>query len=372
VIRDDLASLDTMVADMKRADVLYRPGNYWQNYFDRLVPTLRSEGLSGFRASGHPVFRSMGVTGIPYVLAPDLEPYWFSEMSPTKRRILTLLTRLGVYQRLVGQQVGYHLETLYAFQNAYFQLALQNDPDGALLGISDSCEGRPRDAFHPDGHRDLTYTISFTRYALEYEFAARFIDFGAISSVLELGGGYGGQAEVMLKLHPHLRYVLCDIPPQLYIQQQYLEAVFPGQVTGYLETRNEAQIDLGRTRRITMLGPWQLERLVGGFDLFWNSASFQEMEPDIVENYSRILGPMTRKYVYLKEHPEGMPVARRRGDHGVLEPVTAEHYRSYFSEFDVRASDRTVHVTSRNPHAIPVFMNSFYEQIIFERTSAGS
>ena len=61
---------------------------------------------------------------------------------------------------------------------------------------------------------------------------------------------------MLLKLYPSItKYILCDIPPQLYIQERYLEAVFPGEVTDFMETRSLKTIDMAATKRILIIAP---------------------------------------------------------------------------------------------------------------------
>jgi putative sugar O-methyltransferase len=371
MIRDDFPALDAMVRDMGNADELYRPGNYWQVYFDRFYPILRSEGLAKFRASGQPTYRSMGVSGKPFILEDDLSAFWFSDLPAIKRAILGLLVHTGIYRKLNSRSIGALHDTFVAFENVLFQLALQGDTEWEILRIQDSGEGAPRDLFHPHGHPGVGYTISFLRNFLEYRWAKRFVDFGSVATILEIGGGYGAQAEVLLKLYPSItKYILCDIPPQLYIQERYLEAVFPGKVTGFMETRSLETIDLAATKRILIIAPWQLPRLRSTVDLFWNSASFQEMEPPIVENYARLVTKLGTRYVYLKEDPTGRTVAASKGEPGVIQPVLADDYVRYFSAFDLLCQEDAAHVTCTNPHAVPLFDREVYDQMFFQKKQA--
>ena len=45
--------------------------------------------------------------------------------------------------------------------------------------------------------------------------------------LIEVGAGYGRLAYVFLKAHPGCKYWIIDLPPALYVSQQYLSAVFP-------------------------------------------------------------------------------------------------------------------------------------------------
>lgn len=168
MIHEDRALLRTMVQDMETADTVYRPGNYWQVYFDRFYPVLLREGLARFRASGDRTYRSMGVSGKPFLLQNGLRPYWFRELPTLKRVVLSACDLLGIYRKINTLTTDSLQQTFEAFQQAYFQLALETDPSQEILRICDSREGEPMDYFHPDAYPDLGYTISFLRCFREY------------------------------------------------------------------------------------------------------------------------------------------------------------------------------------------------------------
>jgi hypothetical protein len=104
---------------------------------------------------------------------------------------------------------------------------------------------------------------------------------------------------------------------------------------GYLETSELSSIDLAKinTKRIVVLASWQIERVIGKADLFWSSASFQEMEPHVVRNYIKIIQPITSQYVYLLQKPHGQRIAKEKGEVGVLKQTRLEDYIEFLDEF---------------------------------------
>ena len=367
VMTDDTALLDRLLNDMVDAEPCYRPTHYWQPYVDRLTRTIREVGVVRFRALYEPLFMSFGVTHVPDLLVPEFSRSAYRELTGVKRAVFSVLNRSGVLPRLVSNHVESHIRTFNAFRDACFHLAAARDDDGEILRISDSGLGEPRDLFCPENHEGVQYTLAFLRYFMDYLWVRRVTDFHWLKSVLELGSGYRGQAEVILKLYPDVRYVLCDIPPQVYVAEQYLKAVFPGEVSGYLETAAMPEIDLGRTRRITIMAPWQLEHLVGNVDLFWNSASFQEMEPDVVANYAHVIQPHVERYVYLKQYPGGQVEAARDRDVGVISKTTREDYKRLFSELTLIRESDAVQISSESPRGNPYINSEFYDYMLFER-----
>ena len=61
-------------------------------------------------------------------------------------------------------------------------------------------------------------------------------------------------------MFPQLRICLTEIPPQLYVTEQYLKALFPGEVLGYTGTRKMQTIDRNilSEKKIVIVAPWEL------------------------------------------------------------------------------------------------------------------
>jgi putative sugar O-methyltransferase len=367
MIEDDDKLLDQLMRDMDGASDLYRPTNYWSVYEEVLIPAIRRQGISAFRSLYEPLYMSFGVTHVPDVLVTEFAEQAYGHLNGSRRAIFWVLQRTGILPRLVSNHVDSHKRTLSAFFDACFHLAIDGDQEREILKICDSGAGNPRDLFVPENHEGLQYTLSFLRYFLDYRWLKRLIDVRDLGAVFELGSGYGGQAEVLLKLYPNIRYITCDIPPQVYVAEQYLKSVFPGEVTGYQETAHLQNVDLSSTKRITVLAPWQIERVSGEVDLFWNSASFQEMEPDIVENYAKVIQPLVTRYVYLKQYPGGQKIAEKKGEVGVLKRTTIEDYMRVFDEFRMCNRGDAVQISSESPRGNPYINSKFYDYLLFER-----
>ena len=78
--------------------------------------------------------------------------------------------------------------------------------------------------------------------------------------------------------------------------------------------------------KIVNMGAYQFPRIKdASVDLFWNSASLQEMEPDVVENDLRYVDASCR-HVYLRELFKGHGKAWLSGQHGVLEQTGFKNY----------------------------------------------
>ncbi len=207
--------------------------------------------------------------------------------------------------------------------------------------ISESQVGNPQQQFDFAGN---LYSRSLLNYLRGLVYLKSLVDTDTITSVLEIGGGYGTLGEIFLKSdYDRYFYVNVDIPPLAYISTRYLEEVFGREnVAGYDVTKDLEVIDvveMSKKYKAMVLCSWQLPRLQGVFDLFVNYISFQEMEPEVVQNYAKHVNRLVKSYILLRNQRSGKQVAKKPGDFGVLEPVTREHYLEFFSGFDLVGVD---------------------------------
>jgi hypothetical protein len=78
----------------------------------------------------------------------------------------------------------------------------------------------------PDG-KHLTVDIDYLLAAEEVSFLKRNIDFSAIRTVCELGGGFGRTAHVLLAQFNLDKYIIIDLPETLELSRTYLSLVLP-------------------------------------------------------------------------------------------------------------------------------------------------
>lgn len=139
---------------------------------------------------------------------------------------------------------------------------------------------------------------------IEYYAIDQSASFQTINSVLEIGGGYGRNAHVILSLNPNAKIVLVDILPALYIAQRYLSSVFNDRKVFkarkffcYDEVKDELE-----SSSIVFLLPHQLSLIPDKqFDLAMNVSSFGEMSLDQISWYFNQIKRLTCKYFYMKQ-----------------------------------------------------------------------
>jgi len=75
---------------------------------------------------------------------------------------------------------------------------------------------------------------------------------------------------------------------------------------------------------------WRIGDLQGPFDVFVNSFSFQEMEPEVVQRYVDTVVGLGVSYVVSLNSRKGKHVAQDEADIGVLDPVTSSRIVAMF------------------------------------------
>ena len=166
--------------------------------------------------------------------------------------------------------------------------------------------------------------MSFLNFYLRYCFAQEYIKLKGDEIIIELGSGSGYQTEILKKLYPNSTILCFDLPAQLYLCEQYLTGVFGKDAVvsseKNLSISNLSQIEKGK---IHFFGNWQMPLVQDfKFDVFWNAASFGEMEPHIVANYlSYVTGEAD--YIYLMQARHGK---ESTASSGVAQPIRLEDY----------------------------------------------
>jgi putative sugar O-methyltransferase len=164
---------------------------------------------------------------------------------------------------------------------------------------------------------------------------AKNVSLNKIDTILELGAGLGRNIEVLAHLLPNATLFVVDIPPQLYVTNQYLSKVFGDRVIPYrkaiaLKPKTGQGLPVEVKGKIVILPSWQMPAWSDiKINLFWNSASFQEMEPDVVTNYLGLVKKMSPEWIYINALPGGNYRGTwSPGKGGTKLPVTDDIYRS--------------------------------------------
>ncbi len=191
------------------------------------------------------------------------------------------------------------------FSYYYFVLLLWEyvktiDTQHYLDRLEEPSEGNPLLVFS----QQKSMSQDLANSLIEYYTMCKAVSFEKTHNILEIGGGYGRNAYVILTLNPNARIVLVDIMPALYIAQRYLSSVFKERkvfqarsFSCYEEVKEEIE-----AASIVFLLPHQLSLLPDKqFDLSMNISSFGEMHLKQIEWYFQQINRLTSQYFYMKQ-----------------------------------------------------------------------
>lgn len=307
---------------------LYKPGVFWQEASKDMIEQLNLQGLEGFRRLSTSLNFFVPTYGYPgNALSEQTMQSWQAWLTEQ-----TLPPKQNSY--ITQQMSGYNAALADYRTLAASEFASQAKPN--LMAFTESQAGDPIEQFEIEGKY---YSRSALNYLSGLSFLKKFLDFKDIKTVMEIGGGFGTLGEILHKTLPTARYIDIDIPPTLCCSSYYLQQVIgKDAVTTYEDTAQNKTIEISQLKQASILPSWQIEQLQGKIDLFVNFISFQEMEPDIVQNYLNHVTRLQADWVLLRNMREGKQL-RSQHRFGVDKPIFSEDYARMLTQYDLIASN---------------------------------
>jgi putative sugar O-methyltransferase len=287
LITDDNDLFSLLDIDSKNQNTpLFKPGPYWVKYSQRISHETARSGLANFRNN-----INIG-KGFADVISAD--PFLLIRNNYSlKERLIRLFLKLPLIRsHIVKTYLATSrslLEFMKRFRSDFYSLLFKELFDSliAKLGIIDPLVGNPNNIVMINGQK---IGMSYLYASLRLSSFSETIDFNKCYTYFEIGGGFGSTTELMLRMYPNVKKVIyLDIPPNLYIGTQYLKSIFGSAVSDYRLLKNEKEISFKKGKEeleILAIPPWLIDRVTANIDLFYNSESFQEMTPQIVNYYA--------------------------------------------------------------------------------------
>jgi putative sugar O-methyltransferase len=350
-IPDDLALLDLMMNEMSKASAGFRATPYWEYYQSGTLEILRTNGLRDLRQISNPEITSFGCyEGALFGSASSLREMGLSE--PDIDAIGGFVQVLQKYPSLPILPMGRSITDIIRLELRVLEMEAKLISPNAvsIFDLDCSLAGNPLGKFRVDGN---WYTQQLVSKYQVYLDCFRVFDLAEVDTVVEIGSGMGQQVEILRKLHPHLSFVLVDIPPQLYVAHQYLKTVFGDDVVDYRET-NRGSLGELESGKLYFLGPWMLPSFeTRGRTLLWNARSFQEMSEETVKGYYEIFRGFAHE-LFLMNRTKGFS-KKFREDLQVSDIVDFDFYKNLFGEhyefIDVPEWENLNNPTSYRPMA---------------------
>lgn len=295
---------------------IFHATRYWKDSDTKLIKEIERADLSKMRSGQYPIFAKFGFAEYVYKnpYKSFAKKFAYEIISPFLEKLpLPYFLKLSDIREMAVK----HCIDISCLSNAL-----------PVTQIETSTFGAPSDLFEVHGKK---YTMSFLNKYLRYCFAHRLIKFTGNEVIVELGTGSGHQVEVLKKLYPNLTILCFDLPGPLFLCEEYLrKALGQESIVGTEQTLNFRDLSLLEKGKIYMFGNWQFPLLKNyRFDVFWNGASFGEMEPRVVENY---LSYVTEgaKWIYLLQSRAGKESFVNAG---VEKPITFEDYNNMLTGY---------------------------------------
>lgn len=272
------------------------PSKYWQELNKKNLKQLADSSYENFK-------RTVAMNYFTFIVTP------WNHQSRFLMRSLPVVQAVRIF---VSTLFAPRHELFKWYRSIYYNLLTKllwayverNDADGLLERLHEPLAGNPPRVFQDERLISQDLANSFLEYLSVMKSD---VESSEISTIMELGSGYGRTAYVYLTLHPDCQYILVDIPPALYVCERYLMDVFKDRkifpfrpFERYDDIKEEYE-----NADIVFLMPHQLDLLPDkSVDLFINISSLHEMRMDQIHYYFKVMEKLTRRYFYTKQWKE--------------------------------------------------------------------
>jgi len=300
-IKNNIAELYSMMKDLSNYNGILGPGPYWQDNQKPITRWLEKNDLNLFlkydrlnkslsNFGGGSRWRSVKE------IDEDIHNTYNNKLFRLSQKLK--ISKISNYYKCRLRDLSREKYTLKLLIKYLIIHCKDRDTNNELNKIESSLIGNPSDLVSIN---NKLYTSKFLDEFLKYLEIKKHVNFEKVNNFLEIGPGAGIFSEVIAKLFINLKIYLIDIPPQLYVTQSYLSAVFPNQVATYSMIKKNPSIIYSQNFRIFIIAPWQFETInFGELDFAFNQVSFSEMKKETAKSYLNILSKWNTKMINLR------------------------------------------------------------------------
>ena len=278
-----------LIKDQENSTNLYKPGSYWSYKCKKAANWIFKYGFDDFRGISNPI----GTSYADNIRIDNRNEFGLG----LKSKIANKISRLPLIEKIFDSQIK--ITRIYKDQ--------LNDLKSHIYRKSDKVKYLLKNYIVKDTVNFgsiSTFKINDSEYAFRYLYILNLIDLinnkinlKKIHSFFEIGGGFGANIHLLLNNFKNIKKILyLDVAPNLFIGTEYLRTFFSDAVKDYLELKNK-KITFSNDDNLEILciAPWQLPHVDLQIDHFHNSWSFQEMNLEIIENYSKFINKILNK-----------------------------------------------------------------------------
>jgi putative sugar O-methyltransferase len=292
--------LDEMLADMRRAPVVHQPSPHWQGLGAEQAHQLHKWGFENFK-------RTIGIRyfswRLPGILAHQFAPVVAHWMRHPDRSVFH--ADFPQFDRPCGEGI-HSMSAVEAWLYKVYVAMLGNlvasqDPWRLFQLVEEPTQGNPFAVRRHDRWISQDLCNSIHEFYCGWDCDA----WGSRpAAVAEIGAGYGRLGHVFLTALPQASYCIIDLPPALFLAQEYLSRLFPQETifryrpfSSFAEVRDEFEAS-----RIRFLMAHQIELLPDKFiDLMINISSLHEMTREQICGYYQQIDRLCRGRFYTKQ-----------------------------------------------------------------------
>lgn len=337
--------LDLMIEENKNQKEFYRATSFWEEGSKEIIEDLEENTVENFR--NLKTSRSFFVPTYSFIKYLDEKESY----DILKNAIQSITIDFKMSKKLENLLNGYS----HAFSDYRVLKATNKDIKPFTDKVSESSIGKPLEQFEFDARK---FSRSFLNYLLGLNFLKSHVDTTNIKTVMEIGGGFGTLGEILLgDERNEIFYINLDIPPVAFVSTYYLQNVFINKkIADYSNLKNKEVLHIEKLKKefdAINTCSWQIEKIEGKIDLFVNFISFQEMEPEVVNNYCTHIRRLNPEFILLRNIKEGKKKKDDNTLYGVEKPILADDYDAFFPEYDLVAVDSTIFgfITEDNFHS---------------------
>ena len=188
---------------------------------------------------------------------------------------------------------------------------------------------------------DINITTDKIISLLDYEKIQKAFEVKKFKRVLEIGAGSGRTSEAILSIEKHLKYILCDIAPAIYISYSRLKLAFPDKkISLLIDINNKIELEEKiENSDIAFIFPHQLEMLnENSVDLTLAIDCMHEMDKSTIQYYFKLFNHFTKNF-YLSiwektDVPYSKNILRRKNklDYEYGDYAIPENWKNIFKE----------------------------------------
>jgi putative sugar O-methyltransferase len=327
-----------------KAPEIYQATSYWKNYERRILKDTANVDFSDFRSGKYPIYETFGFAERKFQPVRGWKEKLRIAGSALKRVFLDGKTIMPYDLDIRDIQV-------MAYHHAELLSQLSGTPGPENYSISNF--GNPEDQFTIGSNLYNTLSLS---YYIRLCFLNKHLTLNGNEVIIELGSGSCHQIEVIKKLYPNITILCFDLPGPLYLGERFMRGVFGSdQIVSSSECMGWQDLSKVQKGKIHFFGNWQCELVQGfNYDIFWNAASFGEMEPKVVQHYLNIFSPGA-KSIFLLQASKG------KERHRVKDPILFENYDEWVPGFQRIAIEKSYKIHK------PMTASGGYLQVVYKK-----